>query len=218
VTDYTTTDVVKRRLAISDAAWDTDLKLLVTMASRAIDRWCGRPDNGFIGQVQTRIYDVPAPAAPDRGPLGYETMSQTVDLDPLLAITTVAPDLDGDGVYETVWAPGDYTLLPINASLNGRPYDQIRSHDWTSLGGKRFPTGQARLQLVGTWGESVDVPPLIAEATFLVTSRAFSRRKQPYGLTEDTGAGTSRIPTVDPDVDRLLYAAGYKSTNSWWFV
>lgn len=218
MTDYIDSSVVKRRLDIKDSAWDTDLALLVTMASRAIDRWCGRPDNGFVAQQQTRVYDVPAPASPDRGPLGYETVSQTVDLDSLLAVTTVATDQDGDGVYETAWAPGDYTLLPINAPANGRPYDQIRSRDWTSLGGRRFPTGQSRLQIAGTWGESADVPPLIAEAAFLVTSRAFSRRLQPYGLTEDIGAGTSRIPSVDPDVDRLLYAAGYKSADSWWFV
>ena len=218
MTDYVAIDVVKRRLAISDAAWDEDLSLLVTMASRAIDRWCQRPDNGFVGQQQTRVYDVPAPAAPDRGPLGYETVSQTVDLDPLLSVTTVSTDQDGDGTYETAWTTDEYTLLPMNAPTNGRPYDQIRSRDWTSLGGKRFPTGQARLQIVGTWGEAATVPPLIAEAAFLVTSRAFNRRKQPYGLTEDIGAGTSRIPSVDPDVDRMLYAAGYKSSDSWWFV
>lgn len=216
MTDYVDIKTVKRRLAISDASWDTDLQLLVTMASRAIDRWCKRADNGFVGQAQTRVYDVPAPAAPDRGALGYESWATTIDIEPLLSLTSVSTDQDGDGMYEAVWDASEYTLLPMNAPLDGRPYTQIRSHDWTSLGGKRFPTGQARLQIVGMWGESTAVPPLIAEAAFLIAARAFERRKQPYGLVQDMVSGTARIPSVDPDVDRMLCKAGYCVT--WTFV
>jgi hypothetical protein len=195
VTDYTTIDVVKRRLAINDSAWDIDLALLITVASRAIDRWCKRPDNGFVGTTETRTFDIPASL---QGPQQF-----TRDMTPT-----------GDLSYGDTWTQGtDYDLLPINAALDGRPYRQVRA---LPNGTKAFPIGVRALQIAGVWGESVAVPPPIAEATFLVASRAFSRRKQPYGLTEDIGAGTSRIPSVDPDVDRYLCEAGY--VNRWVMV
>jgi len=227
VTDYVTIDTVKRRLAISDAAWDEDLSLLVTMASRAIDRWCKRPDNGFVGVTETRTFDIPASL---QGPQQF-TRDMTlagdlavgqvwtsdvvlVPVDPLLSVTTLQTDPTGNGTYSDTWTQGtDYDLLPVNAALDGRPYRQVRA---LPNGTKAFPIGVRALQIAGVWGEAVTVPPLISEAAFLVTSRAFSRRKQPYGLTEDIGAGTSRIPTVDPDVDRMLCEAGY--VNKWLFV
>jgi hypothetical protein len=227
VTDYTTIDVVKRRLAINDSAWDIDLALLITVASRAIDRWCKRPDNGFVGTTETRTFDIPASL---QGPQQF-TRDMTlagdlaagqvwtsdvvvVPVDPLLSVTTLKTDPTGDLSYGDTWTQGtDYDLLPINAALDGRPYRQVRA---LPNGTKAFPIGVRALQIAGVWGESVAVPPPIAEATFLVASRAFSRRKQPYGLTEDIGAGTSRIPSVDPDVDRYLCEAGY--VNRWVMV
>lgn len=221
MTDYLTIDVVKRRLAIQDASWDTDLSLLVTMASRAIDRWCKRPDNGFVGVTETRTLDVPdtltgpVPFVRDlalAGDMGWNqrwpATVTVVPVPPLLSVTTLKTDPDGDFSYADTWTQGtDFDLLPINAALDGRPYRQVRA---LPNGTKEFTLGMRALQIAGVWGESLTVPPLIAEATFLIVSRTFSRKMQPYGLTEDMGAGTSRIPTVDPDVDRMLCEAGFK--------
>ena len=53
--DYTTIDIVKRRLEINDTSRDTDLHLAIAAASRSIDRDCGREFGPATSG--TKIYD-----------------------------------------------------------------------------------------------------------------------------------------------------------------
>ena len=231
MTDYTDIATLKQRGFIQDTQHDTTLSALITAASRAIDRLCLRPDNGFVGQTQTRVYDVlPIIAGPvhvvrESGIYGVgeftagvpQSTISVVDLDPLLSATSVATDEDGDGTFETMWSatgsPPDYDLLPVNAALNGKPYRQIRN----LIGGQRqFPVGERRLQIVGTWGEAVSAPPVIAEATLLLAARWYERRTAPFGVSPDMGAGSIKLPAIDPDIETMLCRAGY--VDQWFFV
>lgn len=217
---------LKQALKIGDTDDDPRLGLLVLRASRLIDRWTGRDDDAFIGRAQTRVYDVAAPASPDRGALGYESWSVTLDLDPVMAVTAVATDRDGDGTFETVWLPTDYTLLPINAAQKGRPYQQLRSHDWTSLGGQWLPSGQARLQVQGTFGEAdasdptFQTPPgPIVEATIATVSYlAKAPVDAPFGVIGNPEFGTQKVPPCPPVVTGILRDGGYMASQDFWFA
>lgn len=231
MTDYTTLPVLKGRLGITDSNDDAALSALITAASNAVDRWCKRGFGGFVGSVETRIYDVlgtmagPLRLQRDVGvgsangfivgvPTGYTSY---IDLDPLLSVTQVATDEDGDGIFETVWAgtgtPPDYTLLPLNAPLDGQPYRAIRT---TQGGAHQFPVGTGRLQIAGTWGEAVAVPPIIQEATILTVIRWFKRKDAPFGITGDLTLGVVKLSKADPDVQRMLEDAGY--VDYWFFA
>lgn len=229
MTDYSTTAVLKQRLGISDTNDDARFAQLITAASNAVDRWCKRSFGGFVGAIETRVYDVPGTMAgplrvrrADYGaggftigvPTGYTSY---IDLDPLLSATQVATDEDGDGLFETVWAgtgtPPDYTLLPLNAAADGQPFRAIRT---TQGGAHQFPVGTGRLQIAGTWGEAVTVPPIIQEATILTAIRWFKRKDAPFGITGDLALGVVKLSKMDPDVQRMLEDGGY--VDAWFFA
>lgn len=200
--DYVTVAVLKDFMGEPNSTFDAALGLAVTAASRAIDRWCERPVNGFVGQTQTRYYDVVSSSGP-------------LDLDPLTSITSLATDDEADGTYGTVWTASDYQLLPLNAAADGLPYTQVRT---TPTGDYAFPVGPNLLKIIGVFGEVASTttpPPSIQHATMLVAHRLFQRRKSALGL--DSSAvelgGTSRtIPSLDPDVKALLVQGGYMVT------
>lgn len=229
--DYCTLADLKARMGVNDTSHDAVLAKVITASSRAIDRWCNRPDNGFVASASVaRIYDVPNTLAgplhfaPDRnlyvtqvGGMAVPSYQQQVlDIDPAQSISQVAVDADGDGTFETIWAATDYDLLPLNAALDGDPYRQIRQR----LGGaKSFVIGPRRLQLTGIWGESTSVPAPVEQACLMTAHRLFKRGDAPYGvipeLTAEGGVAV-RIGAIDPDVKRLLASAGY--IEEWVFV
>lgn len=231
MSDYATLTLVKSRLGIADTdtASDAALGVIITAASRAIDRWCKRADNAFTGQTQTRVYDVPETLA---GPLRYVKewgvdegggsvisgvgvptgVTSIIDIEPLLSVTSVATDENADGVFETAWLATDYNLLPINAALDGRPYRQIRTADG---GAQQFPVGHQRLQIVGSWGEASLVPNLIQEACILTVNRWFKRMDAPFGVIGDSTMGMMHVTAADPDVIGMLDDAGYVDH---WFL
>lgn len=241
MTDYTDLATVKARLGIDTTEYDAVLPSYITTASRAVDRWCKRHDNGFVGATETRIFDVPDTLGGailfvrDTGSFGGGGVMgipaynvAIIDLDPLLSDATTTPaivvqtDDDGDGTYETTWAgtgaPPDFDLEPLNALLDGLPYRRIR----TRIGGtKAFPVGQRRLSVTALWGEQAATPDLIREATILVAHRWFTRRLNAYGMTGATTNATltlppARIPPADPDVMAMLADAGY--VDHWFAV
>ena len=220
--DYTTLATVHDRLGIVDTNDDTKLGLYITAASRAVDAWCQRPDNAFVSQSQTRVYDVPSrmmvttPYTRDvtltnAQATGYWSSGTVATLDVgwplgLLTVTSVATDADYDNDFETVWATTDYDLLPINAALDNQPYRTFRV---LPTGANQLPVGVRTLQIVGTWGEYAAAPPVIQEATILVVNRWFKRKDTPFGVMGDPAIGMMHIAAVDPDVIGMLDDAGF---------
>jgi hypothetical protein len=122
------------------------------------------------------------------------------------AVTGIATDKNADGVYETVWAPADFQLLPLNpaAAPETLPFTEI-----LAVGSLTFPVASSEMrvgliQVTGTWGWAA-VPEAVAEATRLMTNRLLKRRQSPEGILNSDDFGTIRVsPREDPDAVRLL--------------
>ena len=161
-------------------------------ASRTIDKWCNRPAGGFVGQTSTKVYDVRADE------------SQRIYVDPLLSVTTLKTDDDGDAVYEVTWtATTDYILYPLNET----PYREIQVNQET--GSYDFPVGQQTVQIAGLWGEATTVPAPIEEVMDLLMARWYSRIDSPQGIAGNSDVGFLRMERHDPDVTAILRDAGY---------
>lgn len=218
---YVSLVVFKDRLGLTTQQNDDAMmEMIIIAASRAIDRLCKRPDNGFVGTADAvRVYDVQGEAQPyflgwqlgRRDAPSRQMPPAPVEIGHWAAVTAVKTDDDGDGAYETTWAATDYELLPPNAAAEGRPYTAMAVRRG---GTKSLPAGHATLQITGTYGEvaSPDTPPApIREATILLTNRLYSRRKAAFGrvnAVQERG-GSVAIEPVDPDIRILLYEAGY---------
>ena len=95
-----------------------------------------------------------------------------------LELTT---DLDGDGVYETVWDPDDaYILEPLDGirdGVPGWPYWKIKAVDFNQFYNSRRPN----VQLTARWGWA-EVPTSIKEATLALAEEVFKLKDSPYGI------------------------------------
>lgn len=196
--DYTTVADLKAALKISGSGEDTNLQTAVTAASRAVERWTGRPFGQDADAAQVRTF---TPVSPFY-----------LRTDDLVTITSVA-DWSGTWVNGT-----DYYPQPENAPADGAPYDTLRTLSsvpvsgwpefWQELaypvGGKRFTRGRV-VTITGRFGWP-SVPAEIVQATQIMAAQMFLRARQAVfgvvGLGFE-GAG-ERIPMVDPTVYRLL--------------
>lgn len=163
---YCSVEELKSRLRISDTADDFELRLATESASRWIDRHCGRY---FWRATATRTF------TPDG--------LYCLDVGDLVSVTTLKTDGDGDGVYETTWAAGDYQLQPVDPTAGGEtePYTSLR---WT--GGKTFPypTGVGRtdrVQIVGVFGWPA-VPAAVKQAALISAADLFKLKDAPFGV------------------------------------
>ncbi len=160
-------------------------------ASRAFDAICRRPDGWFYAATATKYFDVP------RGG------TRNLWIPPLQSVTSIKTDEGGDSVYETTWATTDYRLYP----LAGPPYTEVRIHDGT--GRYNFPIGDARVQIIGAWGETATGTPLPVQKAVRLLARRYSiRPNTPEALL----AGTNNMMALgahDPDVKTIIERGGY---------
>lgn len=180
-------------------------------ASRVIDRLCGRDDGEFASVTETRYFD--GPGSDGGGTSALEAMAwetwwlttpatQRLVIDPLLTLTTLKTDEDGDGVFETTWGTDDYILYP----LNGSPKLAIRVNPVT--GDLSFPSGLRRVEIAGSWGDSANAPRPIQKAVRLLARRYSVRPNTPEGIAtgnEDMMA----LGVVDPDIMTILKSGRY---------
>ncbi len=210
--DYVSLAEFKDDINETSANRDAFFSRKITIASRVVDRLCGfstAEDGAFAAQTMTRYYDV---AWDDYNALAdYERFltlgadhgpASRLELDmPLLSVTSLKTDEDGDGAFEVTWATTDYHLYP----LNGPPFDSV--HVNFEQGNYHFPAGQKRIELAGSWGDQTAVPPPIREATLLLAQRYSKRPNTPYGL-EKTAERAIALKS-DPDVVDILVKGGY---------
>lgn len=226
--DYCSLATIKAEIPnLTDAHLDTRISRLITEASRLIDALCKRPDGAFVGQPETRRFDVPkqleAPAYYTRDQTLKESQAEgnwptayipVVNIDPLLSPQVVMTDSTGDGVFDTTWTIGtDCDFLPMNAPLDGSPYRQMRILPW---GSQQLPIGIRTLQITGIWGHSLSVPPVIEQACILTVLRELKRPDAPFGVMGTAETGFVRLTGLDPDVKQRLVDAGYVRT--WVFA
>lgn len=161
----------------ADAEW---LALAAAAASRAVDRHCHRQFGVAAGPVSRRY----------TAWYNRRRRCWVVDIDDLMADDLV---LTIDGVEVT-----GFTLEPVNADADGRPYEAVAF----GSGSSAVPTGdEYEISATATWGWAA-VPDAIKQAALLQGSRFFTRRSAPFGVagSPDTGSEIRLLDRVDPDV------------------
>lgn len=188
-TPYATTEQFRAWVGLTDLVDDAVISDALVAASSAVDKYC--KTHFWQTTVGTnRVFD--------------SCDSWQLRINDAAAITAVATDKDMDGTFETVWAAGDFQLLPLNpdAAPETLPFNAIRA-----VGAQTFPSPTRRLGLIrvtGTWGWPA-VPKSVFEATLLVTNRLQKRRRSPEGVAGFDEFGVVRISKQeDPDAARLL--------------
>lgn len=201
---YVTVAEFKAWVKLNDGIDDPSINDALKAASRSIDKHC-----------KTHFWKTPAGTA-----RVFDTCDPwSLRINDAAAVTQVATDTDSDGTYETVWAAGDFQLLPLNPSAGPEtePYTEI-----SAIGSLSFPRvtrRQGLIQVTGTWGWAA-VPEPVLEATRLITNRLFKRPGSPEGVAGFDEFGIVRISSRDdPDAVRLLdpYRANRRK-GGWAFA
>ena len=152
--DYCTTAQIKDagRLNITGSAYDTAMGLIVTAASRWIDRATWQIDDAFAASATASRYYVSGDSAGKR--LWLDA--------PIISVSTLT---NGDAV---AIGSGDYRLAPRNARYYW--FIDLKS---TSTGWAFATDGE--IEVAGVWGFSTTVPDPIREATAMLAGWMFKR-------------------------------------------
>lgn len=183
---YVSRSELKTTMGISVTTYDDDIDLAITAASRVID---GYKRERFYPTTETRYYDPPTGTA--------------LELDDgLNALTSVATDLTGDGVYETTWTNGtDFELEPYNNPLTGAPYRTLRLRPQS---GSRWPCYRKSIKVIGSFGWA-ETPILVKSACKILAQRYYMRKDSPLGiLAVGVEGAVAQLRKTDPDVAAML--------------
>lgn len=141
---YVHRDHLKAALSIPSSAQrdHEQLAAAVEGVSRLLDNYLGFP---FYAHRETRYFTARAGGC--------------LELDaPLLEVTSLVTDADGDGTPETTWSTADYWLTGPNKDWNPaqasppRPYWELHTRQ---TGSQTFPAGTERgVAITGLWGYS----------------------------------------------------------------
>lgn len=207
---YLTVQEFKDRIGrqAADAAIDAQITVVLTAASRQVDRHCGRSfgQDGTVPAPATRYVSLPLdPRWVDVRPFPTWqpiTGLDSVDIPDTVSLAEVATDADGDGTWETVWTAAEWALLPRNAPATSEPYYRLMT---TQAATHTFPSGTDAIRLSGIFGWP-EVPEEIVEATFLLANRGKHLWMAPFGQTGagELGAGLNMTAALTPLIKEML--------------
>jgi hypothetical protein len=187
---YGTLPVYKDRFDIEDNKDDATIEAAITAVSRLIDELCWQ-----------RFFTTSADET------RYFTASHGDYLQaelPIISITTLKTDRDGDRTYETTWATSDYDLMPFNATADSEPYQYIQV---TPNGDNSFPKIAKGVEIDGKFGWS-SIPAPIVEACYLGAHRMIKRLDTPLGVSAAAALGQLQVKVqqlkADPDFMALV--------------
>ena len=184
---------------------DDELFELLLAVSDWVDHYCNRH---FYPRAETLLFD---------GPGGDRLL-----VPDLIAVAELA-QVNGEGrSFGKVWDPGDYWLLPHNASPLrhwGHPYGAVKAR----AGGDGFCAGAANFRIAGLWGYRCFVEPsgatlaaeLAAEATTATVSDGTQLRiGQTVMLGDQDGGGASaeQALIIGIDANELILSRGLNGT------
>jgi hypothetical protein len=179
--DYVPLEEAKKFVRINDTIDDTELAVIISAISRAIDRHCNR-QFGKVATTETRLYTA-----------WYDDVRERwiVDIDDLMSTSGLVVTIAG-----TVTT--DYIKEPVNAAQELMP--------WTALSFKRdaatVPTGEEyEASIVAPWGWTA-FPAGVPMAGRLQISRFLARRDSPLGVSgsPEQGSELRLLERLDPDV------------------
>ena len=185
--DYTDLATLKSYLRISDTVDDVELALYITAASRSIDVSTNR-QFGVVASAEARKYV----SVYDRHRSLY-----VINIDDLMTTTGLVVDNEAG----TTLASSDYTLEPLNAAQESKPWTQITTSDSEGI-----------FDITGLWGWAA-VPDTVEAATLLQAARFFQRRNAPFGVagSPETGSEVRLLDKLDPDVKVMI-----NTYKRWW--
>jgi len=215
--DYCLRGDLSDEMQVTDPNEDARLDRAITDASRVVDAFCYQEPGAFAPRSLVKTFDVQPSGLHGRGlglsrwvdassrwPGWLQTM--TLSVPPLISVTTLKTDGDGDGVYEQVWSPTtDYLLAPRNRETKRLvEINQV-------TGNFEFPLGQARVQIDGSWGITEDglTPHPIRRATLLL-AMIYYRRPSNAPNSQGLGGAASQIGYTDMDVAAILWRVAGK--------
>ena len=186
---YATLAQFKAAVGITDTTDDTALQNVLDATDTLIDLHCDRK-TGFGTASETRYYT----------PENYNY----VLVDDLVSVTTLQTDDNADGTYETTWSSAtDYKLAPINAALDGWPYDVIE----TSVTVPRsFPKNvYLGVRLTGVFGFPA-VPAAVTQAAIIQANAVWSSRTAPFAVvgSQDLGGILRMTRALHPEAALIL--------------
>jgi hypothetical protein len=209
MTDYVSLENTKIQIEIPAATtkYDDALEFLIEKASRAIDRHCGRYENGFVADdtATARTYSGSGKA--------YQMIGECTSVTKL-----EVKDSPTDSDYEE-WTTDDYMTFagdPLWPDFNRSPItglminyaDGSYSH-FTSgrLGEVAMPT----VRVTATWGYADTVPASIEEATIIQVARWWKRAESAWSDAISRGDfGQLRfVNALDPAIKQLLDNGGW---------
>jgi len=170
---YSTREAVKAAVGLKGADYNSQIDSQIEAASEDVERLLasrGTPVS-FIPITETHIYG-PIPQnrptrsdwAESENPWRYGGLTRNLQVDDLLAVTTIKIDEDQDGTFdESALATTEYELLPRNS-------EPKRTISMTDYGTTYAWPARSRVQIVGRWGYSDDTKAAGALAEALDTS------------------------------------------------
>jgi hypothetical protein len=187
---YATLAEFKSSIGITDTTDDTPLQSVLDAADQLINNYVDTKVGFGITSSQTRYYTA--------------ERFDFVLTDPIVTVTTLAVDINGDGTYSQVWSANDYILAPRNAALDSRPYTEIDTSPF-STADYNFPVGYLEVKVVGTFGWP-SVPAAVKQAALIQAGAIWSSRTAPFGVigSQDLGGVLRMAAALHPEARVLL--------------
>jgi hypothetical protein len=177
-------------IASADTTDDSALQSCLDAADQLINNYVDTKVGFGTTSSQTRYYTA--------------TRWDYVLTDPIVTLTSLATDINGDGTYSQAWSANDYVLAPRNAALDSRPYTEIDVSPFSG-GTLNFPTGYLEVKVVGTFGWP-SVPAAIKQAAGIQGSAIFSSKTAPFGIvgSADLGGVLTMRAALHPEARILI--------------
>jgi hypothetical protein len=199
---YATIDELKAQVNKEYDDDDTVLTAIITAASRAIDNYCNRINDGFVAasSASARVF-------PGSGK-AYQFIDECIEIE-----TVGVKDSATDETY-TTWTTDDWigaTGEPKMPNFNRVPYNfimiRLDTGSYTYFPKSPFPI----VQVTAKWGYAEVVPSSIKQATITTAARWYKRGQSSWADTLASGDfGQLQFRKVlDPDVQMMLRAGRY---------
>ena len=187
---YATLAEFKSSIGITDSTDDTPLQSCLDAADQLINNYVDTKVGFGQTASQTRYYTA------DR--------FDFVLTDPIVSVSQLATDVNGDGTYSQVWTSNDYVLAPRNAALDSRPYTEIDTSPFSNAD-YNFPVGYLEVKVTGVFGWP-SVPAAVKQAALIQAGAIWSSRTAPFGVigSQDLGGVLRMSAALHPEARVLL--------------
>jgi hypothetical protein len=187
---YATLAEAKASLGITDSADDSAIQSCLDAADQLINNYVDTKVGFGQTASQTRYYTA------DR--------FDFVLTDPIVSVSQLATDINGDGTYSQVWTSNDYVLAPRNAALDSRPYTEIDTSPFSNAD-YNFPVGYLEVKVTGVFGWP-SVPAAVKQAALIQAGAIWSSRTAPFGVigSQDLGGVLRMSAALHPEARVLL--------------